>query len=162
MRNGGLRLGPDIPFPLIFQISSRIGQLSLARVGSRCSIHLGSQVLEALLEPDGSTNLAMTYDGSEVREMASERVITRFPLGQILMTPGAMEALSASDIRSGLARHGQLDWGDVGMEDWRANDQAVEQSLRILSVYHSSEGTKYWIITEADRSATTLLLPDEY
>ncbi len=94
--------------------------------------------------------------------MASERVITRFPLGQILMTPGAMEALSASDIRSGLARHGRQDWGDVGMEDWRANDQAVEQSLRILSVYHSSEGTKYWIITEADRSATTLLLPDEY
>jgi hypothetical protein len=94
--------------------------------------------------------------------MASERVVTRFPLGQILMTPGAMEHLSASDVRAGLARHGQLDWGDVCAEDRRANDQALEQGLRILSVYHSSEGTKYWIITEADRSATTLLLPDEY
>jgi hypothetical protein len=94
--------------------------------------------------------------------MAGKRVITQFPLGKILITPGAMEALEEQDVREGLVRHGQKDWGDVGLDDWNANERSLECGLRILSAYCTCAGTKYWIITEADRSATTILLPDEY
>jgi hypothetical protein len=94
--------------------------------------------------------------------MAVQRWVTCFPLGQVLITPGALEALEERDVREGLARHGRKDWGDVGPEDWSANDDALEHGLRILSVYHGHGGIRFWVITEADRSATTVLLPDEY
>jgi len=58
-----------------------------------------------------------------------------------------------------LARHVRGDWGEVGDEDWRENDFSVANGLRILSAYTIGAGDKLWIITEADRSATTLLLP---
>ena len=61
-----------------------------------------------------------------------------------------------------LGRHTNSDWGDCCPEDWRENDFAVDKYLRLFSVYHDRSGTKFWIITEADRSATTILLPDEY
>lgn len=62
----------------------------------------------------------------------------------------------------GLARHAAGDWGDLCGEDRAANDRAVAVGARILSAYHTPEGVKLWIITEADRSATTILLPEEY
>jgi len=88
----------------------------------------------------------------------------RFPLGRFLATPGALRAIRdtgrfAIDY---LARHARGDWGDVCAEDWEANDQALEQGTRILSAYSLTSGVKIWIITEADRSATTVLLPEEY
>ena len=61
-----------------------------------------------------------------------------------------------------LVRHVAGDWGEVNTEDWLANEQSLLRELRLLSVYTMSNGTKFWIITEADRSATTFLLPDEY
>lgn len=86
-----------------------------------------------------------------------------FPLGQVVATPGALElmdrlAINAADI---LARHQHGDWGAVPEEDARENQYAVEHGLRILSSYPYGED-RIWIITEADRSATTLLLPEEY
>ena len=90
--------------------------------------------------------------------------ITRFPLGQIAATPGALDALAAAgnDPLAYIRRHVTGDWGDVEPEDANENEYSVVRFLRILSSYHLNDGTRLWIITEADRSATTLLLPEEY
>ncbi|MBY0523626.1 MAG: hypothetical protein K2R98_09505 [Gemmataceae bacterium] len=87
-----------------------------------------------------------------------------FKLGRLLMTPGAMEALQASRQSpwAFLTRHMAGDWGEVDSEDKALNDAAVKDGTRILSAYTTASGTRLWIITEADRSATTILLPDEY
>jgi hypothetical protein len=73
-----------------------------------------------------------------------------------------MNALSADDVVQSLARHLTGDWGDLDEHDWRMNDDALESGGRILSQYFTQDCTKFWIITECDRSATTVLLPDEY
>lgn len=86
------------------------------------------------------------------------------PLGQVAITPGAHDTLTAcgQEPRSVLLRHLRGDWGDVSAEDQAANDRALRDGDRLLSAYTLDDGTPLWIITEADRSATTLLLPDEY
>lgn len=88
----------------------------------------------------------------------------KFVLGQIVSTPGALEALDRT--REGpftfIARHVRGDWGDLDHEDRRENERSVDAGDRIFSAYHLKDGTKIWIITEADRSATTILLPEEY
>jgi len=92
------------------------------------------------------------------------RLITPlFKLGQIVSTPGAKEALSQPgvDWMALLMRHSTGDWGDLDAEDKRANDDAVMNGDRILSAYNLSTGARIWIITEADRSATRFLLPEE-
>lgn len=88
----------------------------------------------------------------------------RFVLGRIVATPGAVEALAASgdDPFVYIGRHAAGDWGEICAEDARENDLSVKLGFRILSVYRLSDSTKLWLITEADRSATTLLLPAEY
>lgn len=89
---------------------------------------------------------------------------TDFHLGKLLVTPGALAALQ----RSGqtplafLMRHAAGDWGEVDADDWHANDQSLKDGTRLLSAYRTSQGEKLWLITEADRSATTMLLPGEY
>ena len=87
-----------------------------------------------------------------------------FKLGRLLMTPGALTALQASGQSpwAFLVRHLAGDWGDLDAEDKALNDVAVRDGSRILSAYSTVQGAKLWIITEADRSATTVLLPDEY
>jgi len=88
----------------------------------------------------------------------------KFPLGQIVATPGALQALE----RTGQAplefvkRHVLGDWGDLDEHDRRENEFSLNAGLRLLSAYTLVDGTRIWIITEADRSATTLLLPEEY
>jgi len=85
-------------------------------------------------------------------------------LGQVVATPGALEALEAVGVHTGvlLNRHMRGDWGDICADDRRLNDQAAQQGERLLSAYRLPSGTKVWIVTEWDRSSTTLLLPDEY
>lgn len=87
-----------------------------------------------------------------------------FKLGQLLITPGALETLQASGQSPWvfLARHMIGDYGELCDEDKRLNDEAVQDGSRILSSYTASTGAKLWVITEADRSATTILLPVEY
>ena len=90
--------------------------------------------------------------------------IRLFNLGQIVSTPGALQALeqaghSASEF---FVRHALGDWGNLCDEDKTANNEAVVDDLRVLSAYKLSDGIKIWVITEADRSATTLLLPSDY
>lgn len=88
----------------------------------------------------------------------------RFKAGQVCATPGALEALKSAEQSpvDFLGRHVTGDWGDVCKEDREANEEALEHQLRLLSSYRTREGVKLWVITEADRSVTTLLLPEEY
>lgn len=87
-----------------------------------------------------------------------------FPLGQIVMTSGAARAFEASgdDPLAFLIKHVCLDPGDSSPEDIVENQLSVEQGFRILSAYRLNDGTRIWIITEADRSSTCVLLPKEY
>lgn len=86
----------------------------------------------------------------------------KFSLGRTLITPGAQEALDPEDVMRCLRRHLSCDWGDCSPDDWEENDYSVDRRLRLFSVYHDRNLTKFWVITEADRSATTVLLPTEY
>ena len=86
----------------------------------------------------------------------------KFELGQVLITPGARDDLELKDVASSLVRHASGDFGDVSEEDWELNEEAVDTGDRILSAYHDRNGVKFWIITEWDRSATTILLPSDY
>lgn len=92
------------------------------------------------------------------------RLKAKFPLGRLAATPGALEAMMASGQTPEffLARHAAGDWGDVGGEDRRLNDEALLHGDRLLSVYRTLRGVWLYVITEADRSVTTLLLPEEY
>ena len=87
----------------------------------------------------------------------------RFPLGQCVVTPGALEILNQAGIAvlDLLARHAMGDWGDLEEPDRLANEQALDLGDRLLSNYRF-DGGRCWIITEADRSVTTILLPEEY
>ena len=85
-----------------------------------------------------------------------------FALGKIVATPNALEHTPANEIASALRRHASGDWGTLDREDWQANDQALLEGGRLLSVYDSSDERKFWIITEADRSVTTVLFPEDY
>ena len=86
-----------------------------------------------------------------------------FLLGQIVATPGALALLSSLGLSPNtlLSRHANGDWGDLDDEDKAANDQALKDGDRLLSAYETPGG-KVWIITEWDRSVTTILLPSEY
>jgi hypothetical protein len=86
----------------------------------------------------------------------------KFTLGQLVATPGVLELVTHAEITQCLDRHICGDWGDVDDEDRAANEQALINRLRLVSVYQSASGTKFWIITEHDRSSTTVLLPAEY
>jgi hypothetical protein len=85
-----------------------------------------------------------------------------FSLGQLLITPAAADELVADDVWAALARHGDGDWGDVDEHDRGVNEQSLNDGSRLLSVYSDRQDVKFWIITEADRSATTILLPSDY
>jgi hypothetical protein len=89
---------------------------------------------------------------------------TPFPLGEIVATPGALQALARAEHAPEelLERHRRCDWGEVDVEDRATNDYAVGHGQRLLSSYRLASGARLWIITEADRSVTTLLLPSEY
>ena len=92
-----------------------------------------------------------------------------FPLGRIVLTANLQGQLQAAspegweqELQSLIARHASGDWGDLGEEDKRENNLALGRGLRIFSAYETSSGIKIWIISEADRSVTTVLLPEDY
>jgi hypothetical protein len=87
-----------------------------------------------------------------------------FELGRIVATPGALQALEAAGEQPAqfLDRHVSGDWGELDDEDKQENEFSLRNGFRIFSAYTTAAGEKIWIITEADRSATTILLPEEY
>lgn len=85
-----------------------------------------------------------------------------FSCGLRSMTPGVAERVSVEEQYRAIGRHLAGDWGEVGPEDWEANEEALRTGARLFSVYRTAGGTTFWVITEADRSSTCLLLPEEY
>jgi hypothetical protein len=104
---------------------------------------------------------SMSTNGSDPAEQAKNKPLR---LGRVVATQGAAEALEAAEETAAqlLDRHQHGDWGNVPPEDAAANKASVKQGLRIISAYTLSTGVTVWLITEADRSASTFLLPDEY
>ena len=88
----------------------------------------------------------------------------KFPLGRVVATPGVLRAITeaGNSPQEFLDRHIAGDWGDLDDEDRKENEFSVANGFRILSAYRLRDGIKIWVITEADRSATTFLLPEEY
>jgi hypothetical protein len=88
----------------------------------------------------------------------------RFPLGNIVFTRGALAALGRAGDRPTpfLRQHVSGDWGELSSDDRAENERSVACGFRLLSAYTLSDGTRIWVITEADRSSTCILLPEEY
>ena len=93
-----------------------------------------------------------------------EITVARFPLGRTVITPGAQEALEIAGQTAieFLRRHMSGDWGELSDADVKENELSLQKGFRLLSRYETTKGERLWIITEADRSATTILLPNEY
>lgn len=100
----------------------------------------------------------------EIIDMSESTFTPRFALGQTVVTAGVNELILAGafDPLDLLMRHQSGDWGEVCAEDRQVNEDALKYGNRILSAYSLPDGTKLWVITEADRSVTTLLFPSEY
>ena len=88
--------------------------------------------------------------------------IALFRLGRMVATRNALARLTQADILDAIKRHQAGDWGELDEHDRQANDRALKDGTRLLSVYHCANGIRFWVITEADRSATTLLMPEDY
>jgi hypothetical protein len=88
--------------------------------------------------------------------------VPRFPVGRLMITPAAAQVVPADEAAKALRRHASGDWGNVDSEDWAANDAALRHGTRLLSSYTTQNKTVFWVITEADRSVTTILLPSDY
>jgi hypothetical protein len=86
----------------------------------------------------------------------------RFSLGRVVITRNALETLASESVHAALRRHRAGDWGDLCDADKRENERSLTAGFRLFSAYRDSSGTTFWIITEADRSATTVLLPEDY
>src|SRR4051812_11880637 len=85
-----------------------------------------------------------------------------FELGSLMTTPAALEAVPEAEMAEAILRHNRGDWGDLDDEDKLANKRALDNGGRLLSAYKTASGTKFWIITEANRAVTTVLLPEDY
>jgi hypothetical protein len=87
--------------------------------------------------------------------------VLRVPIGELLITANASLRLSTEEVMMALRRHASGDWGDLCPEDAMANDEALHEGGRLLSAYGNGQ-YRFWVITEADRSVTTILLPEDY
>ena len=88
--------------------------------------------------------------------------LVRFNLGRLVATPNALAHVPHPEIQCALHRHVTGDWGEVDPEDWQANEAALVHACRLLSVYRTANDIRFYIITEADRSVTTVLLSEDY
>ena len=120
------------------------------------------QLDEEGMQPDSLTNEEIESFGVEEAVASYNIPKPKFRLGRTVATQAVVAAIPSDEVRIALGRHLSGDWGDLDEEDKQANEDALTNGSRLLSVYHSSEGTKFYIITEADRSVTTALLPEDY
>lgn len=114
------------------------------------------EIAESLLED------APSDDKGADREETNSPDDVLFSLGRLVCTPEAARLLSCDEMAKAIGRHLRGDWGSVDDVDALENILAVEAGFRIFSVYESQDQTRFWVITEADRSVTTILLPTEY
>lgn len=94
--------------------------------------------------------------------MWGDTVLVEFELGNLVITSHAQAELDPADVFEAIQRHALGDWGDLCEEDRHENELFLKEGFRLLSAYLGRNGTKFWIITEADRSSTTVLLPEDY
>lgn len=87
---------------------------------------------------------------------------SKFRLGSIAITSNAYDLIPQEDAFAALVRHSQGDWGSISEEDQGLNERSLEDGSRLFSVYKDQHGETFWIITEADRSVTTILMPEDY
>jgi hypothetical protein len=119
------------------------------------------EVAETFLEIDEETSEGQIATSQELSEEPRIEA-SRFSLGRVVTTSNALHALEAEDVSAALVRHAGGDWGECSPDDWKENELSLQEGFRLFSVYRSAKGVKFWVITEADRSSTTVLLPDEY
>lgn len=145
---------------LDYQQEQMLAHYETANIGERNAV---IRHVDSFLETCNQDEKAFWLKFRRKLEVLNERAIL-FPLGSIYMTIGAKEALSESGQLPNefLDRHQTGDFGHVGQEDWRENELSIKECFRILSAYKSKRDVKIWVITEADRSSTTILLPSEY
>ena len=86
----------------------------------------------------------------------------KFPLGKIVATPNLLASITRKDIDLAMGRHATGDWGELDEEDLAENEWSLANGSRLFSAYHADNGTRFWIITEADRASTCVLLPEDY
>jgi hypothetical protein len=117
----------------------------------------------AIESPQGRGCFINALKGSQMSKAATTAA-PLFPVGLTVATPGALEAIAEAEQEPAefLQRHQHGDWSEMCEDDRRENQFSVDKRLRIFSAYHTSKGEKLWVITEADRSVTTILLPSEY
>jgi hypothetical protein len=122
------------------------------------------QALLPLLEELPAVTFAMAWDEGRGGWLSTIVRPPRFALGQLVATPGALQALAdaGQDAMRFVARHQAGDWGELDEHDVRENEYSLQHGFRLLSAYRTTNNVKIWIITEWDRSATTVLLPEEY
>ena len=132
--------------------------------------HLAAEWFHVGLDdPPPRGNPAPPYRAEQLREVLLRDDVEeytpegpRFPLGRLVATPNALAHLTELDIRIAIGRHLRGDWGDICDEDRQANDSALAQGDRLVSVYHSATKVKFYLITEWNRTLTTVLLPEDY
>jgi hypothetical protein len=149
---------PEKNIPLLREIT--LGHREAA-VRWKCVCALASLPAAAA---DALTLILRESADSAVRHRADRalRPIT-VVLGALVMTGTAFATLHREDVKAALLhRHARGDWGELCREDWEANEQALFENGRLFSVYHDRSGQKFYIITEYDRSLTTILLPEDY
>lgn len=88
--------------------------------------------------------------------------MSKFDLGQVVATPNALDTLYPEDVRAAIDRHAAGDWGELDEHDRLENERSLAAGFRLLSVYRDRHHTKFYVITEADRTVTTILLPEDY
>lgn len=105
-----------------------------------------------------------THNHNQERQSEKQKVLV-VELGEVVATPGALEAFTKAGVSPfwSLAKHQDGDWGEVSAHDEALNNWSVQEGFRVMSAYTLPKtGEKIWIVTEADRSVTTILLPEEY
>ena len=104
----------------------------------------------------------MIYSTTDDQIDSTDPCKTKFLLGQLVATPGAVSTIPQEDIEQVLQHHQSGDWGDLEADDSHVNERSLAEGLRLFSAHQTTDGTKFCIITEHDRSVTTVLLPQEY
>lgn len=138
----------------------RVHQLQASRRGAN---PLAYREFSARMKQQCDTDLTgLLFPPADVRPAPKPARKPLFQLGRLYVTPAAAVALPHKEVFRALARHAAGDWGTVVGEDWQANERALQAGGRLLSAYVASNGRKFWIITEWNRAATTVLLPEDY
>jgi hypothetical protein len=105
---------------------------------------------------------AVSFAGVLTRRLKEVAARRKFELGRLVTTSGVRETLEPCDVITAFCRHATGDWGKLPEHDLAENELALATEGRLFSEYYSRRGVKFWVITESDRSVTTVLLPSEY